>query len=375
MRIPPDGIMAPMAPAFRLREDLDGLPSYVPGRPAPAGMRTFKLSSNENPFPPPPGVVAAVADAAADLNRYPDLTSGELVAGIAAHLDVSEDRVVVGTGSMAVLETALQAACRPGDEVVYAWRSFEAYPIAVQVAGATSVQVPLTEDGRHDLPAMAAAVTDRTRVIIVCSPNNPTGTVVHEDEMRTFLDAVPREVLVVLDEAYIEFVRDPDVVDGLGLLAEFKNVMLLRTFSKAYGLAGMRVGFGLARPRLVRGLRGASTPFGVNSLAQVAAAAALREQAEVGAHCAAVVEERERVVTALREQGWTLPDAQGNFYWLPLGRAADAFARESLSRGAVVRPFSGDGVRVSVGEPEGNDLVLALAEAWRRHNVAGVSTP
>ncbi|MEE6281750.1 histidinol-phosphate transaminase [Georgenia sp. MJ170] len=364
-----------MAPAFRLRGDLDSLPTYVPGRPAPAGMTTFKLSSNENPFPPLPGVVAAVADAAADLNRYPDLAATELVARIAAHVGVNEDRVVVGNGSVAVLETVLQAACRPGDEVIHAWRSFEAYPIAVQLARATSVRVPVTADGRHDLPAMAAAITDRTRVVLVCSPNNPTGTVVHEDEMRAFLAAVPREVLVVLDEAYIEFVRDPEVADGLALLAEFKNLMLLRTFSKAYGLAGMRVGYALARPRLVRGLRSASTPFGVNALAQVAAVAALRAQQEVEAHCAEVVAERERVVDALRGQGWAVPDAQGNFYWLPLGRASGAFARESFARGAVVRPFSDEGVRVSIGEREGNDLVLDLAADWRRHPITSAATP
>ena len=357
-----------MAPAFRLREDLDSLPAYVPGRAAPGGMRTFKLSSNENPFPPLPGVVAAVADASADLNRYPDLAATELVGRIAEQVGIAPERIVVGNGSIAVLETTLMAACRPGDEVVHAWRSFEAYPIAIQVTGARSVPVPLTADGRHDLPAMAAAITERTRAVLVCSPNNPTGTAVHEAEMREFLAAVPREVLVVLDEAYIEFVRDPDVADGLGLLAEFKNLMLLRTFSKAYGLAGLRVGYALARPRLVRGIRAASSPFGVNALAQAGALAALRAQAEVDEHTAEVVTERERVVGILREQGWEVPDAQGNFYWLPLGTSTDTFARESLARGAVVRPFGTEGVRVSIGEPEGNDLVLALAGSWIRHD-------
>lgn len=367
--------MSAMAPAFRLREDLESLPSYVPGRSAPEQLGTFKLSSNENPFPPPSCVIAAVADATADVNRYPDLAATELTARIAEHVGVGEEHVVVGNGSVAVLETVLRAACLPGDEVVHAWRSFEAYPIAIQLTGAAPVAVPVTDDGRHDLAAMAAAITDRTRVVLVCSPNNPTGTVVHEAELREFLALVPREVLVVLDEAYVEFVSDPRAADGLRLLADFKNLLLLRTFSKAYGLAGLRVGYAVARPRLVRGLRAASTPFGVSSLAQVAALAALRSLPEVREQCEEIVQERERVVGLLREQGWPVPEAQGNFYWLPLGRAAETFAHESHSRGAIVRPFADDGVRVTIGEREGNDIVLDLAAAWRRYGIASADTP
>jgi len=359
-----------MAPAFRFRADIDSLPVYVPGQRPPAGHSTYKLSSNENPFPPSAAVLAAVADAAADLNRYPDMYATELVGAIAAHLGTQPERVAVGNGSVAVLETILRAACRPGDEVVHAWRSFEAYPIAVQVAGATGVPVPLREDGSHDLAAMADAITDRTRVVLVCSPNNPTGTVVHDDEMRAFLARVPREVLVVVDEAYIEFVRDREAADGLALAAEFKNVLVLRTFSKAYGLAGLRVGYAVARPRLIRGLRSASTPFGVNALAQTAALAALREADAVAHRCERIVGERSRVLGELRAMGWTVPEAQGNFYWLELGRRTASFAREAASHGAIVRAFDGEGVRVSVGEIEGNNSVLRLAEEWQRMRVS-----
>ena len=356
-----------MAPAFRFRAEIDSLPAYVPGQRPPAGRPAYKLSSNENPFPPSAAVLSAVTDAAADLNRYPDMYASELVAAIAAHVGVDAERVVVGNGSVGVLETVLMAACGPGEEVVHAWRSFEAYPIAIQIAGATGVPVPLRDDGGHDLAAMADAVTERTRVVLVCSPNNPTGTVVHEDEMREFLARVPREVLVVLDEAYVEFVRDDAVVDGLALAREFKNVLVLRTFSKAYGLAGLRVGYAVARPRLVRGLRSASTPFGVNALAQAAALAALRESEEVAARCERIVRERTRVLAALREQGWRVPESHGNFYWLALGRRAASFAREAAASGATVRAFDGEGVRVSVGEIEGNDAVLRLAADWAQY--------
>ncbi|HLS73760.1 MAG TPA: histidinol-phosphate transaminase [Actinomycetaceae bacterium] len=359
-----------MAPAFRFRADLESLPAYVPGQRPPAGMSAFKLSSNENPFPPSAAVISAVVDAAADLNRYPDMAAGQLVEALAGRLGVSPERLAVGNGSVAVLETVLTAACAPGDEVVYAWRSFEAYPIAVQVAGATGVPVPLTDDGRHDLTAMAAAITDRTRVVLVCSPNNPTGTVVRAPEMRDFLAKVPREVLVVLDEAYVEFVTDDDAADGLALAAEFKNVLLLRTFSKAYGLAGLRVGYAIARPRLIRGLRAAATPFGVNALGQAAAVAALREADEVATRCARIVTERERVVARLEELGQAVPRTEANFYWLDLGRRATSFAREAAASGAMVRAFDGEGVRVSIGEPEGNDAVLELVASWQQTRAA-----
>lgn len=358
----------------RLRESIAQLPSYVPGA-RPEGTLTEKLSSNENPFPPLPGVVAAVSDAAADLNRYPDLTASRLVHTLAERFDVEPDHVVVGNGSVALLETILAALLEPGDEVVYAWRSFEAYPIAIALAGGTAVPVPLTVDQRHDLPAMAGAVTVRTRAVILCSPNNPTGPVLRDTEVRELLAALPEHVLVLLDEAYIEFVRGPDSdddddaegrpVDGLALLREDPRVLVLRTFSKAYGLAGLRVGYALARPRIAKGLRAASTPFGVNSLAQVAAIESLHSEAELFERVAELVTERERLVRALRDAGWTIPEAQGNFVWFPVGERAGLLADAFARAGILVRPFAGDGVRVTVGDREANDAVIAVARSFR----------
>ncbi|WP_066584375.1 histidinol-phosphate transaminase [Cellulomonas timonensis] len=353
-------------PQVPLRPAVAALPPYVPGARALVGAAAFKLSSNENPFPPLGSVVAAIADGAMDVNRYPDMYATELTEAIAAHLGVNPAGVVTGNGSVAVLSHVLAAVCDAGDEVVFPWRSFEAYPIAVGIAGARAVQVPLTADGRLDLPAMAAAVTDRTRVILLCTPNNPTGPAVRADELAELLDAVPRDVLVVLDEAYVEFVRDPLAADGLAVFAARPNVVLLRTFSKAYGLAGLRVGFAVARPRLAAGIRAVSTPFGVSHLAQLAAVASLRAADELMVRVEAVVDERSRMLAGLRAQGWEVPDSEANFVWLPLGDRALAFAGESARSGVLVRPFAGDGVRVSVGEAEATDLLLEVAEGFAR---------
>ncbi|MPV38772.1 histidinol-phosphate transaminase [Georgenia subflava] len=356
--------MASPRPSVSLRPEIESLPAYVPGERPTRGRQVYKLSSNEVPFPLLPAVGAALADAAVDLNRYPDMYATELTEALGERLGVPAERVTVGNGSVAVLENVLRSVCVPGDEVVMAWRSFEAYPICVQVAGAEPVQVPVDAEGRHDLSAMADAVTDRTRAVLLCSPNNPTGPALTQTEVREFLAALPRHVLVILDEAYLHFVRTDDPTDGVALLDEHKNLVVLRTFSKAYGLAGLRVGYAVARRRLTAGFRAASTPFGVNALALAAALAVLRCEDEVQERVRQVVIERERVVAALSGQGWTVPDAQGNFVWLDLGRRATAFADLARSRGVLVRAFAGEGVRVSIGEPEGNDLFLEVAADW-----------
>ncbi|MCB7134958.1 histidinol-phosphate transaminase [Cellulosimicrobium marinum] len=356
-------------PRVPLRPAVAALPAYVPGGRVAPGAAAFKLSSNENPYPPLPSVVAAIADAAADVNRYPDMYATELVEALAGHLDVTPGEVVVGNGSVAVLAHVLQTVLEPGDEVVYPWRSFEAYPIAVAVAGGTSVQVPLLdgahERGRLDLPAMAAAVGERTRVVLVCTPNNPTGPAVHRDELDAFLAAVPSDVLVVLDEAYLEFVRDPQAPDGLAVYAQHPNVVLLRTFSKAYGLAGLRVGYAVARPRLATGIRAVSTPFGVSHVAQRAALASLDARDELLARVEHLVDDRTRLVDGLRDQGWELPETHANFVWFDLGERTVQRAEEARAAGAIVRPFAGEGLRVSVGEPEATDLFLRVSATWR----------
>ena len=232
----------------QVREAIANIPAYVPGKPpAPRpGVTTYKLSSNENPNDPLPGVLEAAVEAAATMNRYPDMGCTALYAALSERLGVPTTDLAAGTGSVAVLYHLLQAFCEAGDEVVYAWRSFEAYPIAVSVTGATSVRVPLTDGARHDLDAMAAAITERTKVVIVCTPNNPTGPSVGRAELEAFLAKVPPRVLVVVDEAYREFVRSDDPVDAVELYRAYPNVVAMRTFAKAYGLAGFRVGYVVA---------------------------------------------------------------------------------------------------------------------------------
>jgi histidinol-phosphate aminotransferase len=227
------------------------------------------------------------------------------------------------------------------------------------------VTVPLTADEHHDLDAMADAVTDRTRLVLVCSPNNPTGTAVGRQRLERFLDRVPADVLVVIDEAYREFVRDEDVPDAIDVYRERPNVAVLRTFSKAYGLAGLRVGFAVAHEPVADALRKTAVPFGVSGLAQVAAVSSLGAEAELLQRVEALVAERTRVLAALREQGWTrVPESQANFVWLRLGARTEEFAAACEEAGVVVRPFAGEGARVTVGEPEANELFLRVAKGF-----------
>lgn len=349
-----------------MRSAVAAMPAYVPGaRGADDSPARAKLSSNENPFPPHPAVLEAVRRAAAGVNRYPDIYAGALVEALAAQHGWSPAGVVAGNGSVALLAHVLEAVCEPGDEVLFAWRSFEAYPIAAAVAGARGVRIPLAPDAHHDLRAMADAVSPRTRVVLLCSPNNPTGPALRDAEVRGFLEGLRPDVLVVLDEAYAEFVRDPRVADGRALAAQWPNVVVLRTFSKAYGLAGLRVGYALTQPRLASAIRAVSTPFGVNAVAQEAALAALGVHFELMAGVEAIVAERERVLAALESAGWRVPESQANFVWLPLGEAATAFAQDARDAGVLVRPFAGEGVRVSVGTAEENDAFLSIVRDAR----------
>jgi len=352
-----------MSRTVRLREALATVPSYKPGKPAAAheGMAAFKISSNENPYPPLPSVLKVVADAALQMNRYPDMAVTELTGALAQRLDVPPEHIATGTGSVGVLGQMIAATCDPGDEVIYAWRSFEAYPIVVALSGATSVQVPLDADARHDLNAMAGAITPRTRLILVCTPNNPTGPAVRRGELDAFLDKVPGDVLVVIDEAYVEFVTDDEAPDSLAQYAARPNVAILRTFSKAYGLAGLRVGYAVAHEPVAEALRKAATPFGVSTIAQQAAIASLAAFDELKVRVDALVAERLRVLSELRRQGWHVPDTQANFVWLPLGADTQAFADAADKAGLMVRPFPGDGVRCTIAETEANDRLIRVA--------------
>lgn len=353
----------------RIRPDVAALPAYVPGaRPdAASAVKIAKLSSNELPFPPQDAVVEAITRAVAGVNRYPEMTGETLTQALAHRWDVEVEQVVVGNGSVALIQHLLDAVCQPGDEVVIPWRSFEAYPVCVAVAGARAVRVPLTPDARHDVPAMLAAITPRTRVVMVCTPNNPTGTILTARELAELVAGVPRDVVVLVDEAYLDFVTAPEVGDALTLLAGAPNLVVSRTFSKAHALAGMRVGYLVCEPGLAAAIRSVATPFGVNLPAQAAAVAALG-QAELGRtteRSAAVAAERDRVVASLRTQGWEVPEAHGNFFWLGVGEETMALAEHFRAAGILVRPFAGEGVRVSIGTTSDNERVLAAAAAWR----------
>ncbi|HET6391631.1 MAG TPA: histidinol-phosphate transaminase [Blastococcus sp.] len=360
------------------RRVVQGLPAYKPGR-NPADLareigvdRAVKLASNEVAFPPLPAVVQAIAAVVGDTNRYPDNGAVVLTRALAERYGVDPAQVATGCGAVTLCQELAQAYNDPGTSIAFAWRSFEMYPLLARVAAARAIQVPLVP-GRpggpadtHDLDALLDAVDDTTRLVFVCNPNNPTGTAVRRAELERFLDAVPAQTLVVLDEAYREFVTDPDVPDGVELMRGRPNVVVLRTFSKAWGLAGLRVGYLIAEdPAVADAVRKTHVPFSVSMLAQAAAVAALSSEDEVRARCAAVTTERERLTAALRERGLDVSDSQANFVWLAVGEEAAGLAAALEARAVITRPFAGEGVRVTVGTPEEDDVFLAALDEVR----------
>ena len=361
----------PVRPVF------DTLPSYAAGKPpAPVeGLTRYKLSSNENPLGPVPEVARVLAEFDA-VHRYPDPLSTALRTALAGQLGVGAEDIVTGAGSLGALNQIIKTfagvnADGVQDEVIYAWRSFEAYPILVGIMGARSVQVPNLPNGAHDLDAMATAVTDRTRLILVCTPNNPTGPAVTESQIRSFLAKVPATVPVVIDEAYFEFCAASSIpegeeppLNGLDIYRDYPNVIILRTFSKAQGLAGLRVGYSISHPQITRHLRVAATPFAVSALAERAAVASIEHQEAVMERVSHIVAERERVTARLRELGYEFPGTYANFVWLPLGERTGDFV-DLMNRNALsVRAFGSEGVRVSIGEVEANDRFLSLCELF-----------
>ncbi|MFQ6327776.1 histidinol-phosphate transaminase [Nocardia sp. CWNU-33] len=345
----------------KIRPDLDSIPAYVPGRNHPGAV---KLASNETTFGPLPAAAKAIAEAAELANRYPDNQATELRAALADFLGVTTSNVAVGCGSVALCQELVQITCSaPTDEVLFAWRSFEAYPIVTQVGNATAVQVPLTPELVHDLDAMAAAVTERTKLIFVCNPNNPTGTAIDKDRLQRFLDAIPKRVLIVLDEAYYEYLRltPQDRPDGVELGRTRPNVVVLRTFSKAYGLAGLRAGYAIGDPAVISALLKVHIPFSVNRVAQAAAIASLEARHELLDRTDTLVAERERIRDALLAAGYSVPPSESNFVWLPLGARSAEFGEASAEAGVLVRPYGADGVRVTIGDPHENDQFLRFA--------------
>ncbi|WP_052048483.1 histidinol-phosphate transaminase [Pseudoglutamicibacter albus] len=350
------------------------LPAYKAGKPPVVipGLQPYKLSSNENPGTPVPSVAQAIK-AYEDYNRYPDPLSTKLRNRLAEHFDIPAEDIVTGTGSLGALTQIINAFAGTnedgtGDEVIYPWRSFEAYPIIVETAGATSVQVPLTEDHRIDLDAMVEAVTENTSVMILCTPNNPTGPVLRTAEVEDLLSKVPTNVLVVIDEAYLEYLRDDEAVNGLELYRKHPNVVALRTFSKAHSLANLRVGYSVSQPHITQYLRKVAVPFGVSSVAEAAAVASLDAIDEVLERVEETVQERNKVVAALTEQGWKIPETHANFVWLPLGGRAAQFAEAAGQKALSVRAFEGEGVRVSIGEPEANARFIELCAEFIEGN-------
>ena len=368
-----------------VRPDLSSLPSYVPGASVEGAL---KLASNESALAPLPSVARTIHEATTGINRYPDMGGFTLRAKIAEWFSehpsegsgsrFTVDNVALGNGSSALCLQSIQATCTQGNEVIFAWRSFEAYPILTRIAGAEPIQVPLTEDHRHDLDAMAAAITDRTRLIFVCNPNNPSGTTITDAQLRAFLAAVPAHVQVVLDEAYVEYNRAPEQPKQHALLRDYPNLAMCRTFSKAYGLAGLRLGYMVGGPEFIEAVNKVGIPFGVNALSQVAGVASLEAQDELMQRVADTVAQRTRVekiiaqlVAGRSESSWnnkvpgylTVP-SEANFLWLPLGNRSEAFDKAMKQHGIVARCFPDEGVRITVtNEDETTRLITALETA------------
>ena len=350
----------------RLRPELADLPAYTPGKTVPGAI---KIASNETVDGPLPSVRAAILAATDGVNRYPDNGYVELKERLAKHLDggtFAPEHISVGCGSVSLCQQLIQITSTVGDEVLYGWRSFEIYPLQVRTAGATPIQVPLT-DHTFDLDAILAAITDRTRLIFICNPNNPTSTVVDPDALDRFVAAVPSDILVVLDEAYVEYIRDGMLPDSFGLVRNHRNVVVLRTFSKAYGLAGLRIGYAVGDPDVISALSKVYVPFTATTVSQAAAIASIDAADELLARTDAVVEERARVTATLREAGFTVPPSQANFVWLPLAEDTNAFVNGAADNRILVRPYGQDGVRVTVAAPPENDAFLEFATAWMGH--------
>lgn len=349
------------------RPSLREVPAYRQGKPAPAGAS--KLSSNESPHAPLPSVLASIQEGLGTIHRYPSIAAPQLTLALSEQFDLPAEHITLGAGSVEVAAQIIHAVAAEGDEVMYAWRSFEAYPSLVRIAGATPVEVPLDAHARHDLPTMLEAITDKTRLIFICNPNNPTGTVVEAEEIDAFINAVPRNVLVVVDEAYVHFDRSTVRADGLELFRKYPHVAVLHTFSKAYGLAGLRIGYAISPLEVADNLRKVAVPFGVSDLAQRAAVASLAAIDELSVRIEEVVTQRERMYEGLAQAGYPVVKSQANFVWINAGAKTLEIEEQLADGGVIVRAFAGDGLRISSGTKEDVDRVLAalpklgLAEA------------
>ena len=337
--------------------------------------RAVKLASNESSLGPLPGALKAMEATAGEVNRYPDNRAAALRALLAERLGVGANQVTVGCGSVGLIQQLCLAYGGPGREIVYARPSFEAYPVFAQLSGSTAVEVPLRRQ-TIDAAAVAGALTDNTVLAFIATPNNPTGTALRTKELLALADATPPDCLLVVDAAYQEFVTGADAPDPIELLAGRPNVVVLRTFSKAYGLAALRVGYMVGPAEVVATVDKVALPFTVNSVAQAAALASLDETAEMEERARALVAERTRVAATLREGGFAVPDTQANFVWLPAAGASADLGLALERKGIVTRVFPGVGVRVTIGEPAENDLFLdAFQSAASGSSPATESSP
>ncbi len=352
----------------RPRPAVDALPSYRPGKDAAQAEEehgiddAIKLASNETPWGPVPSVAGALAGAIEGINRYADHRATELRERLAEWVGVEVDQVTVGCGSVGILQQLFLTYVDPGDEVIYPWRSFEVYPVFAKLVDGVSVTPPLVDNG-FDLDAVVRAVTDRTKLIVLANPNNPTGTAFSTADLRQLLNSVPDDVIVVLDEAYREFM-DPALGNPVtDLLPQFPNLLVTRTFSKAQGLAALRVGYAVGDPSVIESIDKTLFPFAVNAMAQAGAIASIEAHDEVMERVEQIKSERARVVSALREAGQSIPDQQANFVYLPLGESTMDVCTKLERLGLVTRPFAGEGLRITISSPEENDRLLAgLAE-------------
>jgi histidinol-phosphate aminotransferase len=354
-----------------IKPHIRSLEPYQPGKPAEELDRelgiegSIKLASNENPLGPSPRAVAAVREAAAGVHRYPDGASYALRSELAGRLDVAPGQLVFGAGADEVLELLAKVLLGPGDEAVFAWPSFAMYPIVVRGMGATAVAVPLSADMVHDLPAMAAAITDRTRLVFVCNPNNPTGTSVGAAEFDRFVSALPATVVLAVDEAYFDFATRPDFPDALAWVRRRPGTIVLRTFSKIFGLAGLRIGYGCSDPELADYLQRARHPFNVNRLAEVAERT--RRLTSEG------VEYLTRELCALGIEVWP---SDANFV---LARTGPGVHERLMREGLIVRPLHGfglpDHVRITVGLPEENERLVKALRRLREAGGLGAARP
>jgi histidinol-phosphate aminotransferase len=366
--------------SVRFNSRISSIPGYTPGVPKGksatevASSNLAQLASNESPFPPLPEVVAAVADAAASMNRYPDPMATDLREVLAQRDGVDPSEVLVANGSCEVLLGAAETVLEPGTSVVYSWPAFSMYPILAPLSGSDEIRVPLADGDVHDLDAMLGALTEATRLVLVCNPNNPTATYRDADSIARFVEAVPEDVTVILDEAYIDFDTGDDPAASIELFRRHRNVVILRTFSKAHSLAGFRVGYAICSPAFRAAIEAVRQPFSVNALAQVAALESMRHADVIAERIATVVAERERIQSALGALGLECTDSKTNFSWVSLGEGGagieDRVVSELAGAGIVVRPgglLGGPGhLRISYGTAEENDRMIQSLEASLR---------